>query len=186
MKKELRRAMNATRSLVPAASRAARSAAITDRIVALDAFVAARTVAGYVAVRGECDPAAALTAVLDRGDIVALPKVDLSAIRIDWKRRTKDAPLAVGAYGILEPEGDAEPVDPASVDLVLVPGVAFDLAGHRLGQGKGFYDRALENMSNALVVGLCFDFQLVDELPAEPHDRSMQLIVTDTRIVDLR
>ena len=72
---------------------------------------------------------------------------------------------------------------PTKPDLIVVPGVAFDLAGHRIGYGKGFYDRFLQHPGRkAHLVGLCHDFQLIDgEIPAEGHDIRMEIIVTDRR-----
>lgn len=186
MKKELRRAMATTRSLLPADARRARDAARTSLLEAVPAVREATVVAGYLAVRGEADPAALLEAALARGARVALPTVDLASGDIVWRRRDASTELVYGPFGILEPPADAEPIDPASIDLVLVPGTAFDPRGGRLGMGKGFYDRALPAMSRALRIGIAFDFQVVDELPLEPHDVAMQLIATDAALIDLR
>jgi 5-formyltetrahydrofolate cyclo-ligase len=82
--------------------------------------------------------------------------------------------FTIGQWGIREPDGDR--VDPATVDLVVVPGVAFTLAGDRLGHGKGYYDRVLAG-SNAPTVGACFTEQIVDELPVEPHDVRLQHVI---------
>ena len=86
--------------------------------------------------------------------------------------------LSVGAYGIPAPIGPPE--DPGLLDLVVVPGVAFTRDGKRLGQGGGYYDRFLPRVRpDCVVVGVCFAEQIVDALPAEPHDRQMSRVVTD-------
>src|SRR5208282_3279592 len=78
--------------------------------------------------------------------------------------------LAKGPFGILEPSGN-KPADWEEIDLVLVPGLAFDRTGNRLGFGKGYYDRVLPQLKKTtLTIGLGYSFQIVDKLPAEPHD----------------
>lgn len=88
--------------------------------------------------------------------------------------------LVAGAFGILEPAG--EPVPLAQIDLLVVPGVAFDLGGHRLGFGKGYYDRTLEGCRPALErVGFAYEFQVVAQLPAADHDCRLTCLVTEHR-----
>ena len=90
---------------------------------------------------------------------------------------TSPADLAIGAYGIEEPTG-ALFTDYAIIDLIIVPGVAFDRDGNRLGRGKGYYDRLLPRIPSAYKVGICFPFQIVEEVPAEPFDIRMDEIIT--------
>lgn len=84
--------------------------------------------------------------------------------------------LAIGAYGIAEPTGEVF-TDYKSIDLAVIPGVAFDMAGHRLGRGKGYYDKLLPRIS-AFKIGICFPFQLIEEVPAESFDICMNTIIT--------
>ena len=92
------------------------------------------------------------------------------------------AQLGQGPFVILEPTG-SRLVELDTLDLVIVPGVAFDLSGHRLGYGKGYYDRAFANRGiPTQLVGLCFSFQVVRQLPAETHDVCMGLVVTDREL----
>lgn len=84
--------------------------------------------------------------------------------------------LHKGSYDIMEPEGN-DTVSPEILDLIIVPGVAFDRKGNRLGRGKGFYDRFLAQ-THAKTIAVCFDCQLVDKIPTEPHDLPAQFIVT--------
>ena len=93
------------------------------------------------------------------------------------------AQLVAGYRNILEPPADAPAVDAGAIDLVLIPGVAFDERAMRLGYGKGFYDRALGEMSGALKVGLSFDETLYPAVPCEPHDFPLDAVVTPTRTV---
>lgn len=85
--------------------------------------------------------------------------------------------LAIGAYGIEEPTG-ARFTDYTAIDLIIVPGVAFDRNGNRLGRGKGYYDRLLPRIPSAYKIGICFPFQVVEEVPAEPFDIRMDEIIT--------
>ena len=88
------------------------------------------------------------------------------------------ADMAVGAFGISEPQGEV-PVAAEEIDLMVVPGVAFTRAGDRLGRGKGYYDRYLSREGfRAYCVGVCYEHQVVDELPVEPHDRRMDEVVS--------
>lgn len=106
---------------------------------------------------------------------IFLPRVcgeDLEILPYDAQH-----PLETGAYGIQEPTGDTAAVTPEQIDLIIVPGVAFDTQGNRLGRGKGYYDRILSH-TTATLVGVCYDFQLLDLLPTEIHDVKMQYIVT--------
>lgn len=86
-------------------------------------------------------------------------------------------PMAMkpGAFGILEPQGD--PVSPAQLDLIIVPGVAFDAAGNRMGRGKGFYDRLLAGTS-ATTIGVCYAEQYYLSIPTEPHDVPLNDVIT--------
>ena len=91
----------------------------------------------------------------------------------------KAGEMASGAFGILEPQG-VEPCNVADIDLMIVPGVAFTRRGVRLGRGKGYYDRYIARDGfRAECIGACYDFQLFDELPAEPHDSVMDMVVCD-------
>lgn len=86
--------------------------------------------------------------------------------------------LQSGAYGIEEPTGGA-PADPQTMELIIVPGVAYDRRGNRLGRGKGFYDRLLAE-TRATTIGVAYDFQLLDELPTEPHDTPVHIVITES------
>ena len=84
--------------------------------------------------------------------------------------------LQKGSYDIMEPEGN-DTVSPEMLNLIIVPGMAFDRQGNRLGRGKGFYDRFLAQ-THAVTIAVCFDCQLVDNIPTEPHDLPAQFVVT--------
>lgn len=110
-----------------------------------------------------------------------LPRVNGVNLDILPYDRTR---LALGAFHIEEPQGD-DTVDPDSIDLMVIPAVAYDRNGNRLGRGKGFYDRLLAS-TKARKVGIAYDFQLVDEIPAEPHDVPVDIVITETRFIRRR
>ncbi len=89
--------------------------------------------------------------------------------------------LSLGAFHIEEPEGD-DVTDISEIELIVVPGIAYDRHGNRVGRGKGYYDRLLAS-TRATKIGVGYDFQLVDEIDAEPHDVVMDLIVTEHEII---
>ncbi len=87
----------------------------------------------------------------------------------------KDTSFAVGDFNILEPQNEPYMGD---FDLIIVPGVAFDHNGNRLGRGRGYYDRFLNHPLSVKRIGICFDFQMVDEVPSEPFDIRMDEVIT--------
>ncbi len=95
---------------------------------------------------------------------------------LELRRYTGPADLKKGAYGIEEPVGEPF-TDYNSIDLAVIPGVAFDVHGNRLGRGKGYYDRLLPHLPHAYKIGICFPFQLLEEIPTEVQDISMDEII---------
>ncbi|MBO6936228.1 MAG: 5-formyltetrahydrofolate cyclo-ligase [Deltaproteobacteria bacterium] len=181
VKDELRARMKAIRRAHPAATREKRSVAAAERIVALPEWASAERVAGYLPIHAELDPRPALERGRAAGKVVVLPRVDLEAQRVVLHRWDGE-PLEPGAFGILEPSADAPIVD--GVDLILVPALAVDESGHRIGWGKGFYDKLLaEEASMAFRVAVVFQFQLLAECPVTPHDIAVHVVVTDERTI---
>lgn len=94
-----------------------------------------------------------------------------------------ESKLELGAFHIEEPAGD-DLTDVNEIELMVIPAVAFDRKGNRLGRGKGFYDRLLKS-SSALKIGVGYEFQLLDEIPCEPHDVAMDMIITQKTLIKL-
>ncbi len=147
-------------------------------------YAEAGRIALYAAAGHEVSTAEILRDALRSGRRVMYPRVvpgsrDLQMVRID-----DPAELRLGAFGILEPTG-AEIAAPEDLRraLICVPGVAFSLAGQRLGRGGGHYDRLLAGAAHgAITAGLAYEFQVLDRLPEEPHDRRLGLIVTESAV----
>ena len=177
-----RRSLMAARDAMPAEARAAASAAITARIAALPTFTAARTVLLTLSFRSEWDTLPLIELALADGKTVAAPRVNGATRMLDLHALV-DPPrdLVAGTFGIPEPDPRADPVAPETVDWVLVPGIAFDRSGRRLGYGGGYYDRLLPLLSRATRVAGAFDLQLVDRVPSAPHDLGVDVIVTESQ-----
>ncbi|OLS15785.1 MAG: 5-formyltetrahydrofolate cyclo-ligase [Promethearchaeota archaeon CR_4] len=129
--------------------------------------------------------------LLDQGLEVWLPKTIIATKSLRWGNvRDLRADLAVGAFSVLEPTIEViarEAVDFKTIQLVVIPGVAFDEQGHRLGYGQGYYDRFLQSTPIICpVVGLAFDFQVFPELPNEIHDAKMDYLITEKKVWTFR
>lgn len=155
-----------------------RSACCIQRFFALPQLSAARVVLLYHSLPDEVCTHPLADRLLAEGKTVLLPRVTGPA-SMELRRYTGAASLQPGAYGIMEPTGPVW-TQPDDVDLVLVPGVAFDRAGRRLGRGRGYYDRMLVRMPRTLKVGICFDFQLVESVPVSPDDVCMDVVVMES------
>jgi 5-formyltetrahydrofolate cyclo-ligase len=179
-KTELRQRMRALRRVMPAESCAQRSRALCDRLCALPEFARATTVVGYAAFRKEADPTLALRAAERAGKTVGLVRIgDDGALDIH-RYREGDA-LIENAYGIAEPSRDAPRIAAADVGLILVPALAVDGRGQRIGYGEGYYDRLLPGVPRAFKVATTYDFQVLLEIPDAAHDVAVDCVVTDAR-----
>ena len=107
-----------------------------------------------------------------------LPKVDGDTLKIVAYDKSR---LITGAYNILEPDDNNYfPVE--DIELIIIPGVAFDKQKNRLGRGKGYYDKLLSN-TNALKIGICYDFQIIDEIPTNSHDIKMDIVIAPNCVI---
>lgn len=179
----LRRTMRARRQALSPATMAAAGAAVTRRVRELPRWAEAREILAYLPIRGELDTRALAEDVLARGARLLLPRCrDNAPGELDLGCVGCLAEAVPGHFGIPEPPAEkCQAPEAFAPDLILVPGLAFDRAGSRLGFGGGYYDRllALPLAENALVVGLAYEFQLVDRLPVQAWDRAMDVIVTE-------
>lgn len=172
-KRALRAEMRALRRAIE--DRPTRVNALCDAVFDQLAATGAHTVMAFVGVGSEPDTSALLRRLHDAGVIVLLPRVDSEQIVAAAHLPGDD--LLEGPFGILAPSGPS--VDPALIDAVIVPGLAFTAGGRRLGQGGGFYDRYLPLLRDeCVVIGVCFAEQIVDDLPSEAHDRVMDVVIS--------
>lgn len=180
-----RRFLDARSALGPSAEEL--GARAERRLIAHEVFRDADVILVYLPFRGEVSTKRVVEAALARGKVVAAP-VTLKAERKLLPLRLTGHPeeLRRGAYGILEPEPSrCEPVPAATLDLVVVPGVAFDLGGGRLGYGGGYYDRFLSTeATGATRAALAFEAQISEEpLPLDPFDVRVDFVFTERRIL---
>lgn len=187
-KEALRGQIVAARLALPAHEHAARSRAIAQRVASLASWQRARAVLLTLPVRGEWDAGLVARAALAAGRMVVLPRVDAPARMLALHRiddLTRD--VAPGRHGVPEPRPECERIAPDAIDWVLVPGVAFDTLGHRLGYGGGYYDRLLPLLAPEIArVAGAFELQIVDAVPHAAHDLPVDAIVTESRQIAVR
>ena len=183
----LRKMILKARRSLPSEYRQRASKAIMARLLECEAYRWAEAVMAYASVADEVQLQGLLEHSLKAGKFLALPYV-ISQGLMGAARVKSLAALTEGAYGILTvAEEGMVMLPPGSLDLIVVPGVAFGLDGSRLGMGAGFYDRFMsENEPQALRIALCFDCQLAEEIPMEKHDQRVEAIITETRFIDCR
>ena len=175
-KQALRRtALDARRSLTDS-ERELASQQIADRLLTIPELLRARTVLTYAAQDDEADPSGLLAHLHDRGIRTLFPRV--KGPRLELVAASDILTLTLGYKGIREPTGPQ--VDPTVVDVALVPGVAFDVIGGRLGHGGGHYDRLLGGLpGTSLRIGVAFSCQLVPRVPRSELDEPVDIVVTE-------
>jgi len=179
-KRDLRRRTIAARQAMDPAERDRLSHLAQQAVLGSPEWARAQVVLLYIPIRGEADTAALASAGRQAGKRLLLPRVEQATHKL-WLHRWDGTPeqLAPGAYGIPEPRPDLPPEDPSAVDLVIVPGVAFDRRGCRLGYGGGYYDRLLPALALAVKIGLGYGFQLVERIPDEAHDVRLDAVASE-------
>ncbi len=143
------------------------------------------TVAGYVPIGSEMDPRPLMTRLEKAGAQLCLPRIDDDRVGMSFRLWSGGEPLEDGAFGLKEPHDEAPVAVPT---LVLTPLLAFDERGHRLGYGKGHYDRALDRLRErgpVFVCGVAYRRQLIDTVPSEPHDQVLDWAITEEGSVPL-
>ncbi|NKZ06558.1 5-formyltetrahydrofolate cyclo-ligase [Actinomadura latina] len=178
-KTDLRAEMLGRRAAMPPEARSGAARPIRDALLTAPEVEMAGTIAAYVSIGDEPDTRSLLFALWKRGTYVLLPRI-LPDGDLDWASYEGPDSLVPGPRGCLEPsEPPRGPGAVAGADVVLTPAVAVDRTGVRLGRGGGSYDRALARVGPAiLTVALLYDGELVETLPAEPHDQRVRAAVT--------
>ena len=177
-KAELRAEALARRDALSSDDRARAATALAHHADALDLAPGTR-VASYVAIRSELDPIALVARLAARGLRFCLPVVEADRETMHFRAWQPGEALVPSSFGLSVPSEAAEIVEP---DVLLMPLAAFDARGHRIGWGKGHYDRALDRLERQrrlFKIGLAFSVQQVDAVPFEPHDRPLDLILTE-------
>lgn len=169
------------------ADRTPRSQVIFQRLNELDFYHLSSSIALYASFRSEVETYEEISRRVQVRCQVTLPKCFGDELRLFHIQSLDE--LQAGAFGIPEPvdrvvQDSQRSVRPDSVQLFVVPGIGFDRQGNRLGHGKGHYDRLLAQASeDAIKVAVCFDCQLLEQLPSEPHDIRMDWVVTESDVI---
>lgn len=184
LKKSMRRKLRAHRQSLPEAERANLSEIIVRKFLAHEIYQKAQIVMAYMSMPEEVQLRDVFMDAFSCGKTMAVPfivgKGEMLPVSV-----SNFGELGPGAFGIQTVlENLRKFIDADKIDCVIVPGAAFDVHGNRLGLGGGFYDVFLKKAVNAKRVALAFDFQLLDEIPAESHDMPVDLIITENRIIE--
>jgi len=183
-KSVLRTRLRAELKALAADDRTSASAKLCARVRASAAWQNARAVLLFFPVPSEPDITPLLADALAAGKLLALPRFNAAANAYEAVRVVDPVrELATGPFQVREPVAACPVVPLNRLDLALVPGLGFDARGHRLGRGKGHYDRLLAGFTG-MKIGVAFDFQIVPEVPREPHDIALDAVVTPTRWVE--
>ena len=183
-KSNLREQVRAKLKTVPAGERAAAATQLCARIKTLELWRAAKSVLFFAPLPDEPDIWPLVEGFLNSKKTVALPRFDSAAnkyVACQIENLAED--VVSGKFGIREPKNSCHILPLNRFDLILVPGVAFDLHGRRLGRGKGYYDQLLTEVRGK-TCGIAFDEQIVAAIPVEPHDIPLNCILTPTRSIE--
>ena len=178
-KKELRVLIRQRKRQLTESRRQELSFAINSLLLQHPHVAGAEVVMLYSPLPDEVDTRLLIEKLHTTGKTIVLPAVTGDGI-METRIYEGAESLSIGAYGISEPTGSAY-TDYAKIDVAIVPGMAFDNKKHRLGRGKGYYDRFLADKPHIYKIGVCFDFQLVDEVPSGKYDICMDEIVSNAQ-----
>lgn len=180
-KQSIRERLLAERRHLAPATCFSRSLLAQRRLLQTPEFQSAHTVGLYSPILNEVFTETLFEVARSLKKRVLYPRVDKNQLEFVVVEERNE--LAHGRFGVLEPTGQAI-CGAGDIDFLVIPGVAFDLSGFRLGYGKGFYDRALAHWTGrGVLAGLCFDFQVLEKLPAESHDVRLDLVLTESRTI---
>ena len=187
-KRRLRKEMIESRRRLSPANRVIHSATILQRLFELEVMRGALWVQFYVSYRSEVETSGMIAHALSHGKKVAVPKVipKKGLLLSEIQHPVHD--LAPGWRGIPEPrEGCIRPVDVGEMDVLVIPGIAFDMNGNRLGQGAGIYDRVLKSVKGVVpIIALAFELQIVKEIPVQAEDIQVDFIITEKQTISCR
>lgn len=170
-KKELRRMLRQQKQYS-----AADASAVISRLKENPYFQQARILLLYSALPDEVPTQTLLDGLIAEGKTILLPRVT-SDTEMELRRYTGTDDLQAGAFGILEPTGERF-TDYETIEVAVVPGMAFDIHGHRLGRGKGYYDRFLTKIPHAYKIGICYPSRLLDLVPTDDNDILMDEVIS--------
>lgn len=175
-KKELRKEIRLRKKQYTESELKKLSLPIMRKLLELSCIKNARTIMLYCSLPDEVYSLETIRQLKEEGKRIVLPVVT-SDTEMELHTYNGDADLHIGRFNILEPCGEKF-IDYADIDLIIVPGMAFDDSNNRLGRGKGYYDRFLEKLKDKYKIGICFPFQRVHHLPTSEHDIRMDMVIS--------
>jgi 5-formyltetrahydrofolate cyclo-ligase len=182
-KKELRQGALQSRRAIPTTRIIELSWRVEENLVAQKEFREATRIASYVAKEDEVQTASILERALSEGKAVVVPLVDKSSDELLFFEIHNVRELSPGMFGIREPKRNGAPVPLRETDVVLVPLLAWDERGHRVGYGKGYFDRALAARGSSRAIGLAFESQAVSHVPEGQTDVQLDMVVTEKQVL---
>ena len=185
MKASIRKEILRKRDDIPYEVKSRKDSFIKQSLFSQHEFVTAKSVLFYASFRSEVKTLTMIKESLEMGKRVILPKVDKAKHVLILSEIKNIEELSPGYLGIPEPPlHDERRVNLEDIDLMIIPGAAFDLSGNRIGYGGGYYDILLSERRREIpVVALAYEEQLVDKIPSEKHDVKVDMIITDNRII---
>lgn len=187
LKKEIRREVLRKRDSLSLGERIELSSLIGKNLQGLEEFKQSRVIHFFLTTKSEVITEGAIRKALSMGKKVVVPVVDSRHKRLSLSMiKDYDRELTPASHGIREPRPEfLRPISLHDIDLMVLPGVAFDIKGHRLGYGAGYYDRLLEDEEKRpYLVALAFEIQIIDNIPARNHDIRVDKIVTERRVIE--
>jgi 5-formyltetrahydrofolate cyclo-ligase len=184
MKDKIRKDINGLRDSTDPAELDKLSERIKVNLFSTPEFMDAKTVMFYISKGSEVRTWEMIKNTVSMGKTVCVPLTDVKGNTITPYEVKSNQDLGKGHFGIPEPRKDyCREVDAKDIDVVIVPGTAFDRKGERIGYGKGYYDRFLSRAANAKSIGLAYGFQVVQRIPSERHDVKVDIIVTERLVI---
>jgi 5-formyltetrahydrofolate cyclo-ligase len=182
-KSQLRSEAIEARRAIPRAQLVQASRLVEENLASQREYRDARVVASYVSKEDEVQTDGIIRRMFTQGKRVAVPLIDLPSATLTFSEIHALGDLSVGHFGILEPGRDATPVPLSETGLILVPLVAWDDRGHRIGYGRGYFDRALAGAGRPPAVGLALESQRIRKVPDGPSDVRLDMVVTEKRVL---
>jgi 5-formyltetrahydrofolate cyclo-ligase len=187
MKNTIRASILSQRNAMPPLDITRKSALIKKRLFSMREFQRAQFILFYISYGSEVATHEMIQECLASRKQVVVPCTDAKSRTLSLSKLQRWDDLGIGTYNIQEPRVECRcEISLSAVDLIIVPGIVFDNAGHRIGHGMGYYDRLLCENTKATTVALAFELQLVEKIPVEPHDISVDMIITEKRIIHMK
>lgn len=186
MKKEIRKKILELKDKLPIETIQDKSNTIFNQLNRTEFYTKANNVMLYVSFGSEVMTRPIIDDLLNKGKRVFIPvTVPETKALVVSELKNYDNDLVVGHFGVMEPKEEAlRPVDPNILDLVIVPGVVFDIEGYRIGYGGGYYDRFIPRLSNkTITISLAFHMQLIDTVPTSEYDKAVDYIITEKQFI---